>query len=118
MEYNNQTVIYHNPRCRKSREALKILQEKNEDFKIIYYLDEPPTSKELKDLLSLLNIDAFSLIRRGEAIFKEKFKGKELSENEWVQAMVDYPKLIERPIVLKNEKAVIGRPPERILDIL
>ncbi len=118
MKNSEETIIFHNPRCRKSREALKLLQEKNENFKIVYYLDEPPTKKELKNILCLLDIKAFDLVRRGENIFKENFKGKDLSEEEWVNAMVQNPKLIERPIVIKNGKAAIGRPPERILDIL
>ena len=110
--------IYHNPRCRKSRDSYNLLQEKGIDFETIEYLKDPLNHQELKSLLAKLNIPAKDLIRKGEAIFKEKFKGKELSENEWIEAMVKYPKLIERPIVVKGNKAVIGRPIENVIDLI
>lgn len=110
--------IYHNPRCSKSRNTLNIITEKNSDVTIVEYLKTPPTKEELKDLLKKLNIPAKDLIRKGEQIFKDNYKGKELSENEWIDAMVKYPKLIERPIVVNGDKAVIGRPPEKVLEIL
>ncbi|MEQ8625485.1 MAG: arsenate reductase (glutaredoxin) [Vicingaceae bacterium] len=106
--------IYHNPRCRKSRETLKLLEENSSDIEIIEYLKTPPSYAELKDVLMKLNMPASGLIRKSEAIFKEKFKGKEFSEEEWIQVMVENPKLIERPIVVRNNKAVIGRPPENV----
>lgn len=110
--------IYHNPRCRKSRETLALIEEKNINPEIILYLDEVLTEKELKGLLKKLNIPAEKLVRKGEPIFKEKFKGKELSEDKWIKAMVKYPKLIERPIVVKGKKAILGRPPENVNELL
>ena len=112
------TKIYHNPRCRKSRETLQILEDQKEDVEILEYLKAPPTVGELKDILGLLGISAEQLLRKGEAIFKENYKGKEFSEEEWIQIMVDNPKLIERPIVVKNGKAALGRPPENVVEIL
>lgn len=110
--------IYHNPRCSKSRQGLAILEEANVSFETIKYLDNPPTREELVDILNKLVIKPISLIRKGEAIWKEKFKGKELSDDAIIDAMVNYPKLIERPIVIANNKAVIGRPPEQIKTLL
>ena len=110
--------IYHNPRCSKSRQGLEILNNSNTEFEIIKYLDTPPTSKELREVISKLNINPIDLVRKTEAVWKEQFKGKELSDNEIIEAMVNNPKLIERPIVIGNNKAVIGRPPTLILDLL
>jgi len=110
--------IYHNPRCSKSRESVNFLEEKNLDFEIIEYLKTPPTSTELQKVLTQLNLDAVQLIRKNETIYKEKYKGKVLSEQEWVEAMVEYPKLIERPIVIYGNKAVIGRPLEQVKQLL
>ncbi|MFT6810628.1 MAG: arsenate reductase [Saprospiraceae bacterium] len=110
--------IFHNPRCRKSRETLALLQENGIDPDIRLYLDIPPNKKELKAILKKLNITAVSLIRKSEAIFKEKFRGKELSDEQWIDAMLEYPKLIERPIVISGSKAIIGRPPELVLTLI
>ncbi|NNF20193.1 MAG: arsenate reductase (glutaredoxin) [Flavobacteriaceae bacterium] len=110
--------IYHNPRCRKSREGLAILENSGESFEIIRYLDEPLNEKQLSDLLQALGIPAEQLVRKNEAIWKSDFKGKSLSEKETISAMVAHPKLIERPIVVKDGKAVIGRPAEKIHEIL
>lgn len=107
-------TVYHNNRCSKSRSALAYLEDKNLEYDVVEYLKEPLTTDQLKELLVQLEISAAQLIRKGEPVFKEKFKGKELSEKEWIDAMVEYPKLIERPIIVKNGKAVIGRPTERI----
>lgn len=109
--------IYHNPRCRKSRETLNIIQEKGIEPEIILYLKDVPSKSELKELIELLGISADQLIRKGEKIYKENYKGKELREEEWIEAMVTYPKLIERPIVVKNKKAVLGRPPENVNEL-
>ena len=81
------------------------------------YLNKPLNKVELKEVLDKLGMNASQIIRKGEAIFKENFKGKELSEDEWIQAMVDYPKLMERPIVVDGEKAVLGRPPENVNEL-
>lgn len=110
--------IFHNPRCSKSRQTLQLLQEHGQNPDIVLYLKDNPTYKELEDILEALGMEAKDLIRKGEKVFKEEFKGKELSENKWIQAMVDYPVLIERPIVLHKKKAAIGRPPEKVLELL
>ncbi|MEL4455405.1 arsenate reductase (glutaredoxin) [Lutimonas vermicola] len=110
--------IYHNPRCSKSRQGLAILQEAHQDPEIINYLKNPVSFEELRDILNKLGIPAIDLIRKNEAIWKEEFKNKNLSETELIEAMITYPKLIERPIVVHGDKAVIGRPPEKIKDII
>lgn len=110
--------IYHNPRCRKSRETLALIEEKGVTPEIVLYLEKAPTQKELKELLKLLKIKPEALLRKGEKIFKEKYKGKELSDAEWIKVMTKNPKLIERPIVVKGKKAILGRPPENVLDLL
>ncbi|MEX0813966.1 MAG: arsenate reductase (glutaredoxin) [Chitinophagales bacterium] len=110
--------IYHNPRCTKSRETLKLIQEKGVEPEIVEYLKTPPSEAELKRVLKMLDIPAEKLLRKGEQIFKDNFKGKKLSDAEWVKVMHENPKLIERPVVVKGDKAVIGRPPENVLDLL
>ena len=110
--------IYHNPRCSKSRQTLAIIQEKGADVEIIEYLKNAPTKSELKDVLKTLGISAEELLRKNEADYKEHFNGKDLNDDQWIDAMIKYPKLIERPIVIDGNKAVIGRPPERVLELL
>lgn len=110
--------IYHNPRCSKSRQGLKILNDLQIDFEIIDYLKNQPTKNELKNILMLLGYRPLDLIRQNEIIWKENYKGKELSDDAIIQAMTDFPKLIERPIVINKNRAVIGRPPEIIKSIL
>lgn len=110
--------IYHNSRCSKSREGLKLLESSNQKFEVIDYLNNPPTEKEIRDILTMLDLKPIQLVRKNEAIWKEKFKNKELTEDEIVKAMCDHPKLIERPIVIKGNKAVLGRPPENIRSLL
>lgn len=112
------TIIYHNNRCGKSRCALEILNDKKEKYEVVEYLKNPPTAAELKKIVEMLGISPLELIRKGEDIFKEKYKDKKLSDTGWIKAMAENPILIERPIVIKNGKAVVGRPPEKILDIL
>ena len=106
--------IYHNPRCSKSRQTLALIKEAGIEPEIVEYLKDVPTAAEIKDLLMKLNLKATDILRKGEAIYKEKFKGKEFTEDEWIQIMTEYPKLIERPIVVKGNKAVLGRPPENV----
>ncbi len=106
--------IYHNPRCRKSRETLQRIEDAGKHPDIIKYLETPPTAKELEDILRKLNLRAPELIRKGESIYKEQYKGKDLPEKQWIQAMVENPKLIERPIVVDGDRAIIGRPPENV----
>ncbi len=110
--------IYHNPRCRKSREGLQLLENSRQNFKIIDYLNDPPTQKELNDILNMLGFKPIQLVRKNESIWKENYKNKELTDVEIVKAMCDHPKLIERPIVIKGNKAVLGRPPENIEGLL
>ena len=110
--------IYHNPRCSKSREGLAILEASKVNFETIQYLETPITKDELIHIIQLLNISPIDLVRKNEAIWKENFKGKTLSDSEIIMAMIQNPKLIERPIVINNGKAVIGRPPELIKTIL
>ena len=111
-------IIYHNPRCRKSRETLEIIKNKGVDPKVFEYLINLLNESELKEILALLNIKAEQLVRKGEAIFKENYKGKDLSEDEWIEAMIEHPKLMERPIVVDGNKAVLGRPPENVNELL
>lgn len=111
-------TVYHNSRCSKSRCAIELLTEKGKSFEVIEYLKKPLKQEEIADLLKKLGIPAKELIRKNEADFKNNYLGKELSEKEWIEAMVTFPKLIERPIVVNSNKAVVGRPTERILDIL
>lgn len=110
--------VYHNPRCRKSRESLQFLEEKGISPEIRLYLEEGLTSAEIKSLLKALDLKASDIVRKTERIFKENYKGKELSESALIKAMVDHPKLLQRPIIIKGKKAVIGRPKENILDLL
>ena len=110
--------IYHNPRCRKSRETLQIITDHKIEPEIVEYLKNVPSKTELKGVIKLLGIKAEELIRKGEPIFKENFKGKTLSEDQWIDAMLENPKLIERPIVIKGTKAIIGRPPDKVLDLI
>ena len=110
--------IYHNPRCTKSRETLNLIREKGVEPQIVEYLKTSPTAKELKEVLSKLKLKPQDIIRKGEDIYKEKYKGKELSDDEWIAAMVENPVLIERPIVVSGNKAVLGRPPENVLELL
>lgn len=110
--------IYHNPRCRKSRETLAIIEDKGIAPEIVLYLEKVPTQKELKELVKLLKIKPEALLRKGEKIYKEQYKGKQLTDAEWIKAMVKNPKLIERPIVVKGKKAILGRPPENVLELL
>lgn len=110
--------IYHNPRCSKSRETLQIIQDKGVDVDIIEYLKDIPSKTELLDVLKKLNLDAEDIVRKTETDYKENFKGKKLTNEQWVDAMIKYPKLIERPIVVKGNKAVIGRPPENVKALL
>ena len=111
-------TIYHNPRCRKSRETLALIEEKNAEVKVVEYLKDTPAKEELAGIIELLGIKPEQLIRKGEAEYKDNFKGKDLSDEDWLDAMITYPKLIERPIVIKAGKAVIGRPPENVLELL
>ena len=110
--------IYHNARCSKSRQGLQLLEDSKQEFEIVNYLENPPSKKELKEVLQMLGVTPIELVRKNEAIWKENYKDKNLTDNEIIEAMCKHPKLIERPIVVKDGKAVIGRPPEKIKDLL
>jgi arsenate reductase len=111
--------IYHNPRCSKSRQTLQLLQEKGLDIEIIEYLKTPPSASELEDILEKLNMEPRELMRKSEAEYKESgLDNSKLDRKTLIDGMVANPKLIERPIVLANDKAAIGRPPENVLTIL
>lgn len=111
--------IYHNPRCSKSRQTLQLLQEQGVEPEVIEYLKTPPSKSKLKEMLKLLGMEPRQLMRRGEAEYKDLGLADEaLKAEQLIEAMVAHPKLIERPIVLTNGKAAIGRPPESVLDIL
>ena len=110
--------IYHNPRCSKSRQTLALIRERGLEPEVIEYLKTPPSETELDHILSMLAMEPMALMRRGEAEFKEQIRGKELSRTEAIALMVQFPKVIERPIVVNGDKAAVGRPPESVLDIL
>ncbi len=110
--------IYHNPRCSKSRQGLAILQDAKVEVEIIHYIKNPISFEELSDIIDKLDIPAIDLVRKNEAIWKENFKHKTLSQKEIIEAMVAFPKLIERPIVVDDNSAVIGRPPEKIEELI
>lgn len=110
--------IYHNPRCTKSREGLCEIEDLNQPFEIIKYLDNPFTKEELVDVLKKLNYKPIELVRTKEKIWIENFKGKNLSDDEIIEAMLENPKLIERPIITNGDKAVVARPKEKIKEII
>jgi arsenate reductase len=112
-------TIYHNPRCSKSRQTLEILQSEKVDLNIILYLETPIDKPTLTSLLAKLNMAPREIIRRSEDEFKENQLGaQEVTDAQLISAMIKYPKLIERPIVVSEERAVIGRPPENVWEIL
>ncbi|WP_339514352.1 arsenate reductase (glutaredoxin) [Pseudomonas sp. RL_15y_Pfl2_60] len=112
-------TLYHNPRCSKSRAALQLLQERGLTPEILLYLDTPPTAEQLNEVLGKLEISARDLLRTGEDAYKTlNLAAQDLSEAELIAAMVAHPKLIERPILIAGNRAVVGRPPERVLEIL
>ncbi|WP_299777516.1 arsenate reductase (glutaredoxin) [uncultured Formosa sp.] len=111
-------TIYHNNRCSKSREALHILEASGKEFTVVKYLENVPTKKELTHIIELLDIMPIDLVRKNESIWKENFRDVNLTDDAIIDAMIQYPKLIERPIVVNGERAVIGRPPQDITNIL
>lgn len=112
------TTLYHNPRCSKSREALQILQQANEPVEVVLYLKDPLSEGALKKIIQQLGVSALELIRKNEPVWKQNYKGKSLSQDELITAMVNNPKLMERPIAINKTKAVIGRPPSEVLKVL
>ncbi len=110
--------IIHNPRCSKSRSAYNLLKEKGYEVEEILYLKNPLTKEQLKDIVKKLGIAPFDLIRTKEGDFKNNFANENLSDEQWIDAMIKFPKLIERPIVINKDKAVIARPTEKIFEII
>ena len=110
--------LYHNPRCSKSRQGLAILKEKNLKFEIVEYLKSPLNKEEISDIISKLKIQPIDLVRKNELVWKEKFKNKNLDNDQILSALVEYPKLIERPILVNGNSAIIGRPPEQLSSII
>ncbi|MEA3404115.1 MAG: arsenate reductase (glutaredoxin) [Pseudomonadota bacterium] len=115
-----QATIYHNPRCSKSRHTLQILEDKGITVSEVRYLDNPPSKETLKQLCEMMNVKPFEIIRTGEALFKELgfTKKDQRSDDEWLTILADNPKLIERPIVQMGDRAIMGRPPENVLELL
>lgn len=111
-------TIYHNPRCSKSRAALALLREHGVEPRIIEYLETPPSAAELRVLVERLGISPRALVRGGEDVFKSKYGERTLTDAEWIAAMVADPILIERPIVVRGDRAVLGRPPEKVCELL
>jgi|TARA_B110001454_G_scaffold191734_1_gene191568 arsenate reductase len=109
--------IYHNSRCSKSRETLDLLKSSELDFEIVEYLKEKLTKNQIQVLINKLGLKPLELVRKNEAIWKENFKNKVLTNNEIVEILSKNPKLIERPIVESNNKAIIGRPPENVFSL-
>jgi arsenate reductase len=111
-------TIFHNPKCSKSRATLELLKERGVQPQVVEYLKTPPTAAELKAIVAKLGIRPEDLVRKGEAVYKENYAGKTLTDAQWIEAMVRHPILIERPIVIQGDKAVLGRPPENVLALL
>lgn len=111
-------TIYHNPRCRKSREALQLLEASGTPFTVVDYQKEPLSPEALKSILEKLGMPAEALVRKNEALWKERYKGKTLTEGELIGLMVAHPRLMERPILVRGEQAVLGRPPERVMELI
>ena len=112
-------AIFHNPRCSKSRQTLSIIQERGLELNVVEYLKNPPSKNEIKIILKKLGIRPIDLMRKGEALFKEKnLNAPNIPDEYLIDCMAENPILIERPIVIRGEKAIIGRPPERVMEIL
>ncbi|WP_373058741.1 arsenate reductase (glutaredoxin) [Zunongwangia sp. H14] len=111
-------TIYHNTRCRKSREGLEMVKNSGQDYRVREYLKVPLTEEEISALIEKLNISPIQLVRKNEKIWKENYKDKDLSDRELIAIMAKNPRLIQRPVVENQEKAVIGRPPSTIEEIL
>ena len=110
--------IYHNPRCSKSREALQLLEETGKEHNVVLYLKDELTNEQLTEVINKLGIAPIELVRKNEQIWKDEYKGKELTDDEVINAMLENPKLIERPIVVNGNKAVVARPAEALKAVL
>ncbi|MCF8303819.1 MAG: arsenate reductase (glutaredoxin) [Bacteroidales bacterium] len=106
--------IYHNPRCSKSRAGLKYLQENNIGHEVEKYLDNPPTPEKIKELLDKMGKKPMDIVRTQEQVYKSEFKGKDIPDEDWYKILSEHPRLLKRPIIEKNDKAVLAQPPEEI----
>lgn len=113
----SEITLYHNPRCSKSRSALSLLQGKGIEPQVIEYLKAPPTRAELALLVRKLGVKPEAIVRTGEDIYKEKYKGRPMTDAQWLDALAANPILLERPIAVKGDQAVVGRPPENVLKL-
>ncbi|MBS1585213.1 MAG: arsenate reductase (glutaredoxin) [Bacteroidetes bacterium] len=111
-------VIYHNGQCSKCKGALELLIEKGVPHEVRWYASDPLTRKELQDLLSKLHMQAHELVRTGEELYKAEYETRNISEDEWMDILINKPELMQRPIVVKGDIAIIARPPEKVLEIL
>lgn len=111
-------IIYHNPRCSKCREAMDLLEENNCSIEIREYLKDPPSKTELKELLRKLKCKAEAIVRKSEPVYKEKYAGVKYTEAQWIKILSENPLLIERPIVIDGELAIVGRPPVLVVDFV
>lgn len=111
-------TIYHNPRCSKSRATLALLEEQGITPQVVEYLKTPPTAAELKSFVAKLGVKPEALVRKNEDTFKSKYAGKQLSDDQWIAALAKDPILLERPIVVAGKRAILGRPPENVLQLL
>lgn len=111
-------TIYHKNTCSTSRKVLNMLKEAGQEVSIVLYMETPPSAKELKALLAKLGLPAKELVRKKEALYKEQFEGNEYSEQEWIRILAEHPSLIERPIVVRGNRAIIARPPESLADFI
>jgi arsenate reductase (glutaredoxin) len=109
-----QPIIYHNPRCSKSRATLLLLEHRGIEPLVVEYLKSPPSATQLREILAKLGMPAEQLVRKGEEVFKRRYAGRKLTEEQWIEAMVRDPVLIERPIVVRGKRAALGRPPENV----
>ena len=109
--------IYHNPRCQKSREALKLLKKHEEKIEIVEYLKNPPSIAELSALATKMKMKPEDLVRKKEPLYKNKYRERTFSDREWIKIMVNNPVLIERPIVVRNRRVILARPPQRVNDL-
>jgi len=110
--------IYYNPRCSKCRETAALVSERGYATELVEYLVTPPGKEELRSLLAKLGMKPLQLVRTGEAVFKQNYAGRTLSDEEWLDALAAHPLLIERPIVVRGDRAVVARPPEQVLGLL
>ena len=101
--------IYHNPRCTKSRNALKLIQDKGLEIEIVEYLKKPLNANELNSITKLIGLTPEQIVRKNEEVYKNEFKGKSLTNEQWIDALISNPKLIQRPIIIANDKGIIGR---------